>query len=103
DQRQRETAEERAAEMAQIKADKGDNGNQPATSTEPQLQQITLPPAPGEHNGDGTAPHRAEPVVPHIETEAPPPPSSAPATRPREVEPAKKKGKKGTDEPPPNQ
>ncbi|PYS89698.1 MAG: penicillin-binding protein [Acidobacteria bacterium] len=103
DQRQREMAEERAAEMAQIKADKGDTSNLPSTSTEPQLQQITLPPAPGEHTGDGTAPHRAEPVVPRIETEAPPPPSSAPATRPREVEPAKKKGKKGTDEPPPNQ
>jgi len=102
DQRQREMAEERAAEMSQIKADKDANAL-PSTSTTPQLEQITLPPAPGEHTGDGTAPHRAEPVVPHIEAESPPPPSTAPATRPREVEPAKKKGKKGTDEPPPNQ
>jgi penicillin-binding protein 1A len=101
DQRQREMAEERAAEMAQIKANKGDTNALPTTSTEPQLEQITLPPAPGEHTGDGTAPHRTEPVVPHIEAETPPPPASAPATRPREVEPAKKKGKKGTDEPPP--
>jgi penicillin-binding protein 1A len=104
-QRQRELAEERAAETAQIRADK-DQTDTNADGTAPHLDTITLPPAPGEvaPGGDTSAPRRAEPVVaPHVETDAPPPPVQVPppATRPREVEPNKKKGKKGTDDTPP--
>lgn len=104
-QRQRELAEERAAEMAQQRAlgGSGDRSTLPAAFTEPKLEQITLPPAPGESqaaptsSGETTPVKRTEQAAPRVETEAPPPP----VTRPREVEPAKKKGKKGTDEPPP--
>ncbi len=104
-QRQRELSEERAAEMAQIRASKGAAGDASTTLSDTHLEQITLPPAAGEGApaGDGAEP-RHEVVVPRIETEGPPPqaaPTPAPATRPREVEPTKKKGKKGTDEPPP--
>ena len=103
-QRQRELAEERAAEMAQIKASKGEPDDSATSLTEPHLDEITLPPAPGEHTPAEDAPRRAEPVVPRVETDAPPPqPASTPppATRPREVDTGKKKGKKGTDDPPP--
>ncbi len=67
---------------------------------------MTLPPAPGQGLTETTpavpapgATRKTEPTAPHVnprEETAPPP---APATRPREVEPAKKKGKKGDNEP----
>ncbi len=104
-QRQRELSEERAAEMAQIRATRGDAGDTNTSLSDTHLEQITLPPAAGGGTDDGTA-LRREVVVPRVETDGPPPPlqiipPAPPATRPREVEPAKKKGKKGTDEPPP--
>ncbi|MFL6210800.1 MAG: penicillin-binding protein 1A [Pyrinomonadaceae bacterium] len=105
-QRQRELSEERAAEMAEIKADKGTTDDTTDALTAPHLDQITLPPTPGEHTTTEDAPRHAEPVVPHVESDTPPPPQTAPAanaTRPREVDTTKKKGKKGTDEPPPPQ
>jgi penicillin-binding protein 1A len=103
-QRQRELSEERAAEMAEIKAAKGTTDDTTDALTAPHLDQITLPPAPGEHTSAEDVPRHAEPVVPHVESDTPPPPTTAPAanaTRPREVDTTKKKGKKGTDEPPP--
>jgi len=115
EQRQREMAEERAAQLAQTRALVGSSGDRnssssslPAAITDTNLEKITLPPPPGggisddapnpSSGGDGTAtPRRAEPAaVPRIDTDDTPPP---PVTPPREVEPSKKKGKKGNDEP----
>ncbi|HEY0081882.1 MAG TPA: hypothetical protein VGB61_03760, partial [Pyrinomonadaceae bacterium] len=66
------------------------------TYSEPNLEQVTLPPPAGASDAD-PVPQRAEPVVPNRDDDSPPPPA-APATRPREVE-TKKKGKKGADDP----
>jgi penicillin-binding protein 1A len=92
-QRQRELQAERAqlGEDAAKTTDE-DNTTTPATNTEPKLEQITLPPPPRADEGPAAQPH-TEPVTPRVDV--PPPPVS----RPREVDPAKKKGKKGGDEP----
>jgi penicillin-binding protein 1A len=93
-QRQRELAAERAEFTAE--ADKlKDENTLPAASTEPKLEQVTLPPPPktDEPPPSGNAQPKSEPATP--KTEAPPPPT----TRPREAEPPKKKGKKGDGEP----
>ncbi len=91
-QRQRELAAERA-ELAAESKENGQNQNAlPTTITEPKLEQVTLPPPPKAETTD--RPAKSEPAPP--KTEAPPPP----ATRPREAEPQKKKGKKGEGEPP---
>jgi penicillin-binding protein 1A len=94
-QRQRELAAERAQfnEDAAKQADE-DNTSLPAPITEPKLEQMTLPPPPKPDDGTGNTQPKTEPVTPRVE--GPPPPST---TRPREVDPAKKKGKKGGDEP----
>jgi penicillin-binding protein 1A len=103
-QRQREMAEERTNLMASASKDTGDAKTAPALNIEPKLEQITLPPPPGDGLTTtapaGTAPaapRKSEPSAPRVNSrdEAPP----QPATRPRVVEPAKKKGKKGADEP----
>lgn len=98
EQRQREMAEERAAEAAQIRAVKGKlNDELPAADTDTRLEQITLPPPANEPNtlpASEIAPKKAPPVV-VPEIAAPPPPAAPAATRPREVESGKKKGKKG--------
>ena len=92
-QRQRELQAERAQFNEDAKQTDEDTTTAPAAnSTEPKLEQMTLPPPPKAD--EGTAPPRTEPVTP--KAEGPPPP----VTRPREVDPAKKKGKKGGDEPP---
>jgi penicillin-binding protein 1A len=93
-QRQRELAAERAELAAEAEKLFGDENALPAT-TEPKLEQVTLPPPPRADEGsEGGRPEgRTETVTPRTDT--PPPP----ATRPREVEPQKKKGKKGEDEP----
>jgi penicillin-binding protein 1A len=102
-QRQREMSEQRSAEFAQTRLKSGDERTTlPSVSTEPKLEQITLPPPAGasgasDGGGDASGPKRAEPVVPNRGDDDTPPPA-APATRPREVE-TKKKGKKGTDDP----
>lgn len=99
-QRQHEMAEERSTLAAAASKDADKNAaNAP---TEPKLEQVTLPPAPGE-GLTATTPadtgKKAETPAPRVTTHdevAPPPP---PATRPREVEAPKKKGKKGDDQP----
>jgi penicillin-binding protein 1A len=99
-QRQREMSEERSDILAE--ASKGGDKTAPAIIVEPKLEQITLPPAPGE-GLTATTPadagvKKSEPSAPKVNThddDAPPPPA---ATRPREVDPPKKKGKKGADD-----
>jgi penicillin-binding protein 1A len=109
-QRQREMAEERlefVAQRAAFKPKGGDEALLPAVITDPKLEQVTLPPGPkadeppaatGPANSTSTtAPKKLEPAsVPHTDTLPAPPPA---ATRPREVETQKKKGKKGEGEP----
>lgn len=87
-QRQRELAAERADLAAEAKENGQNESKLPASSTQPKLEQVTLPPPP---KADEAAPPRTQTVTPRTE---PPPP----ATRPREVEPQKKKGKKGEGE-----
>lgn len=94
-QRQRELQLERAqmeVDEDQTQTDQNANPN-PDKTTTPKLEDTTLPPAPKSE------------LPPEPRTETPkkvePAPVSTPAeTRPREVEPAKKKGKKGNDGPP---
>jgi penicillin-binding protein 1A len=94
-QRQRELAAERAqvAEDAAKEAEE-EGTTVPDANTEPKLEQMTLPPPPKADEGPANPPPHTETTTPHVDT--PPPP---PSTRPREVDPAKKKGKKGGDEP----
>ncbi len=87
-QRQRELAAERALLAAAADEETEEDSAMPAANTEPKLEQVTLPPPPRADE----APPPAVKVDPA--TEAPPP-----VTRPREVEPQKKKGKKGEGEP----
>jgi len=92
-QRQRELAAERAEFAAQADKNEEDTALPPGT-TEPKQEQVTLPPPPKSDTGDQPkAQPKPEAATPKVE--APPPP----ATRPREAEPAKKKGKKGDGEP----
>ncbi|HCX31791.1 MAG TPA: hypothetical protein DHU55_18795 [Blastocatellia bacterium] len=95
-QRQRELAAERAQfnEDATKQTDE-DTTTLPAANTQPKMEQMTLPPPPRVEEGPANAQPRGETVTPRVET--PPPP---PMTRPREVDPQKKKGKKGDDSPP---
>jgi len=91
-QRQRELAAERAELNAKAEAEEDEE--LPAGTTEPKLEQVTLPPPP---KADTDNPPKAQPkpeaVTPKVDA---PPPAT---TRPREAEPAKKKGKKGDGEP----
>ncbi len=91
-QRQRELAAERAQFAEDADKEEGDETTLPSANTEPKLEQVTLPPPP-KAEAPATAPAKTEMVTPR--TEAPPPP----LTRPREVDPQKKRGKKGEDEP----
>ena len=94
-QRQRELALERAQMTADTDETKTDKSSDSNTITTPRLEDSTLPP-----------PKTDEPPEPRINTETPKKtepatPVAIPAqTRPREAEPAKKKGKKGDDGPP---
>jgi hypothetical protein len=93
-QRQRELALERAQMQPEASPSPGDENTPPSAITTPKLEDTTLPPAPrvdqpGEPRTEGPAkPSSAPAATPHQET------------RPREAEPAKKKGKKGDDGPP---
>jgi penicillin-binding protein 1A len=100
-QRQREMREEQIAEMSQVRALRGDEGTTDPSAapneTSP-LEPITLPPPAGDSgaprdSSDAPKPPKPQPVV--VPDLAPPAPADKPATRPREVEPPKKKGKKG--------
>jgi penicillin-binding protein 1A len=101
-QRQREQAEEREAFITAASrgiSNKGSDG--PVNISEPKLEQLTLPPAPGQgltattpsDSGERRPADTAPRVTPRDDDTPPPPP----ATRPREVEAPKKKGKKGDD------
>jgi penicillin-binding protein 1A len=95
-QRQRELQLERAQMTADADETKADESKNPSAITEPRLEDKTLPPAPKTDAGP----------EPRVNTETPKEtkpaaPAATPAqTRPREAEPAKKKGKKGDDGPP---
>ncbi|HEY0408191.1 MAG TPA: PBP1A family penicillin-binding protein [Pyrinomonadaceae bacterium] len=105
-QRQREMAEERADLYAlrgpSKPGEKSDEMSLPTAITTPKLEQVTLPPAPSSGDdapGPSNAPANAAPKKPEpapSKNDTPPPPA---ATRPREVTPERKKGKKGNDEP----
>ena len=104
-QRQREQAEERSAFIAAASRGLGDR-TAPSLDVDTNLEQITLPPAPGEGLTATTPPPdsgsaRKPDSAPRVNTDddpAPPPAAPPPATRPREVEATKKKGKKGGDD-----
>jgi penicillin-binding protein 1A len=94
-QRQRELAAERAQFNEDAsKTDEDETTTTTTTTGEPKLEQMTLPPPPKTDEGPAAPPPRTEPATPHVDS---PPPA---VTRPREVDPTKKKGKKGGDEPP---
>jgi hypothetical protein len=104
-QRQHEIAEERA-DLAAKRGDDDDEDNStqvPSAITDTKPGQVTMPPPP-KGEDDAPPPPRpvAEPSPRHLETTLPRTEgTTAPAatSRPREVEPPKKKGKKGNDEP----
>jgi len=94
-QRQRELALERAQMTTEADETKTDETANPSAITEPRLEDNTVPApkteAPTEPRTNTETPKKTEPSVP----------AATPAqTRPREAEPAKKKGKKGDDGPP---
>jgi len=92
-QRQRELALERAQMQPEASPSPGDENTPPSAITTPKLEDTTLPPAPRVD----------QPGEPRTEGVKPAAPAATPAhqeTRPREAEPAKKKGKKGDDGPP---
>ncbi|HLA10405.1 MAG TPA: PBP1A family penicillin-binding protein [Pyrinomonadaceae bacterium] len=90
-QRQRELAAERA-QFAEASKEEGDEATLPGTTeAEPKLEQVTLPPPPKVD--DGPPPAKVEQPAPRVEL---PPPTQS---RPREVDPPRKRGKKGEDEP----
>jgi len=99
-QRQRELALERAQMAAEAPEDQQDQNANPNALTTPKLEDTTLPPAPktdvpAEPRTTTETPKKTEPAAPKSE------PAATPATtRPREAEPAKKKGKKGEEGPP---
>ncbi len=94
-QRQRELQLERAQMTADEDTTKTDEKDTPSAITQPRLEDNTVP-----------APKSDAPPEPRTNTETPKEtkpaaPAATPAqTRPREAEPAKKKGKKGDDGPP---
>ena len=90
-QRQRELAAERSQLALEDEEGEDDKAVLPVV-TEPKLEQVTLPPPPKAEESTTVESPKTETVTPRTE---PPPP----LTRPREVEPQKKKGKKGEDEP----
>ena len=89
-QRQRELQAERAQFAEDAEEEEGETTTTPGATTEPKLEQMTLPPPP---KVDDAPPPKVETPAPRVEQ---PPPTQ---TRPRETEPQKKKGKKGEDEP----
>jgi penicillin-binding protein 1A len=95
-QRQRELQLERAQMTTDADDTKTDEKTDSNTITTPRLEDNTLPPAPktdapAEPGTNTETPKETKPAAP----------AATPAqTRPREAEPAKKKGKKGDDGPP---
>ena len=102
-QRKNELSEDKlAAAMARASAKRDSTDSNTNTSTEPKLEQVTLPPAPKSDDNSSTSTAKPAADTTPKKTDPPPPRTEAPttpsSTRPREVEP-KKKGKKGSDEP----
>ncbi|HKG15005.1 MAG TPA: PBP1A family penicillin-binding protein [Pyrinomonadaceae bacterium] len=102
-QRQHEMREEQAnfLNAASKGLSTGDKATPAGDSADSTLEKVTLPPPPGEGLNASTpadsGDKKSEPAAPRVNTHddpAPPPP----ATRPREVESNKKKGKKGNDD-----
>jgi penicillin-binding protein 1A len=92
-QRQRELAAERAEMMAAAEESE-DEQALPEGTTQPKLEQVTMPPPPKADDQPANPQPKSETAPAKVDT--PPPPT----TRPRETEPpAKKKGKKGDGEP----
>jgi penicillin-binding protein 1A len=96
-QRKRETMESKLDQVAAAKRAKKDEGDNTDSITTPKMEQITLPPAPKSE--ELPPPPTMPPATTAPKKTETAPPQTAPATRPREVEQPKKKGKKGTDEP----
>ena len=96
-QRQRELALERAQMTADEEENQTEENAKPGatTITNPKLEDTTLPPAPKTDRPSEPSEPRTE--TPKRNEPAPPEPGQ---TRPREVQPEKKKGKKGDDGPP---
>lgn len=95
-QRKRETMESQLGQVARHPGSKKDEGDNADTITTPKMEQVTLPPAPKTE--EPPPPPMPTTTTTPKKTETAPP-QTPPATRPREVEQPKKKGKKGTDEP----
>jgi penicillin-binding protein 1A len=102
-QRQREMREEQSNFLTAASKGASDKPASPSDNPDMTLEKVTLPPPPGEglnsskpaDSGEKKPETAAPRVAPHDDT---PPPPAAPATRPREVETNKKKGKKGNDD-----
>ncbi|HEV8589199.1 MAG TPA: PBP1A family penicillin-binding protein [Pyrinomonadaceae bacterium] len=95
-QRQRELALERAQMEPEASPSPGDENTTPSAITTPKLEDTTLPPAPKVDQPREPSTETPKPQAAPVET----PPRQE--TRPREAEPAKKKGKKGEPDGPPN-
>lgn len=95
-QRQRELQLERAQMTTDEQDTKTDEKTDSNTITTPRLEDNTLPPAP---KTDAPPEPRTNTETPK-ETKPAAPVATPAQTRPREAEPAKKKGKKGDDGPP---
>jgi penicillin-binding protein 1A len=92
-QRQRELAAERAQFREDQPEEQVDENALPKSNTEPKLEQQTMPPPPKVEDVPANPQPKVEQVTPRVEA---PPPAM---TRPREIDPLKKKGKNGGDEP----
>jgi penicillin-binding protein 1A len=92
-QRQRELALERAEFAADAAKTEEEGATPDTTITQPKLEQVTMPPPPKTEEPAANPQPKSEAPPPKTEVVAPP------ATRPREAEPQKKKGKKGDGEP----
>jgi penicillin-binding protein 1A len=97
-QRQREMMEGRLDILARRPGARSGEEEAPATISTPKMEQVTLPPAPQMDEEPPTMTAQPATAAPK-KTEADTTPQTPAATRPREVEAPKKKGKKGTDEP----
>lgn len=93
-QRQRELALERAQMEPEASPSPGDENTTPSAITTPKLEDTTLPPAPKVDQPPERLENPLKPQAPATE------PGLKQETRPREAEPAKKKGKKGEPEGP---
>ncbi len=93
-QRQRELQLERAQMEPEASPSPGTDSTAPSAITTPKLEDTTLPPVPRVDQPREPSTETPKPQTPPPTTTAP-----KPETRPREVEPAKKKGKKGDDGP----